>query len=329
MKAASQSRYGPPEVLSVVEVACPAPKPGEVLVRVAATTVTSGDARIRGFRSGGLFWLPMRLMLGILRPRVPIPGMEFSGEVAAVGRGISRFRVGDPVFGMTLRGANAEYLTIRADGLIAPRPDNLGDHEAAAAPFGALSALVFLRDVARLKPGERLLVRGASGAVGVFAVQLGRAAGAHVTAVCSGGNADLVRALGAATVIDHRREDFTAGDADYDVILDTVGAAPVARCLRRLRPGGRYVPIVLAAPDLAWMLITKLGGGRRVLCAIPPNGPDDLAEVAAMLAAETIRPVIGAVMPLNRIVEAHRLADSGRKVGALVVELEAEGAPAP
>lgn len=224
MKAVTCRSYGPPDVLKVEEIERPSPKHNEVLVKVEATSVTSGDVRMRAFTGAGTFWLPMRLLFGILRPRNPVPGMEFAGRIAAVGKDVSSFRVGDAVFGMRIGGANAEFVVVPEAGAIATKPDSLSFEDAAATPFGALSALAFLRDIARVRPGQKLLIYGASGAVGLFAVQLARHFGANVTGVCSTANIEMVKALGADIVIDYTTNDFTRGAVVYDIILDTVGA---------------------------------------------------------------------------------------------------------
>ena len=238
MLAVTCRRYGPPEVLKIEEVARPTTKTDEILVRVRASSVTSGDVRMRAFTGAGIFWLPMRLLFGVLRPRNPITGMEFAGTVAAVGQGTTGFRVGDDVFGMKIGGANAEFLAVRQAGAIAAKPDGLTFEEAAVAPFGALSALAFLRDFVQIKPGQKILIHGASGAVGMFAVQLAKHFGAHVTGVCSTANLELVTSLGADQVIDYSKDDFTQGPNIYDAILDTVGGASFSRSKRVLAPRG-------------------------------------------------------------------------------------------
>jgi NADPH:quinone reductase-like Zn-dependent oxidoreductase len=330
MKAATHRRYGPPEVLEVRDIATPRPRAREVRVRVAASSVTSGDARLRGCTGAGIFWLPLRLVYGLRRPRQPVTGMEFAGRVDAVGRDVVTLRVGDAVFGMTERGgANADYVTIAEDSAIAPRPAGLSDAEAAAVPFGALSALVFLRDMARLRAGERILIHGASGGVGVFAVQLARGMGAHVTAVCSAANADLVRGLGAEAVIDYARADFAAGPARFDVILDVVGGTDPARCRRVLAPGGRHVYLNFGVREMLWMLGTWILGGRRVICGLSGATRQDLDQVAALLGARALRPVIERSYPLDEIAAAHRHVETGRKRGSVVIAMDAPGRAAP
>ncbi len=319
MRAVTCRAYGPPDVLRVEDLPAPVPGARDVRVRVEATTVTSGDARIRAFRGPGIFWLPLRLAFGLRRPRQPIMGMEFAGVVDSVGEAVTRFRVGEAVFGMTMRGANAELVTIREDAAIAAWPANLTSAEAAALPFGALAALVFLRDIARLKAAERVLVIGAAGGVGVFAVQLARHFGAHVTAVCSADSMDLVRALGAAAVVDRAVEDFTAGTQRYDVILDTIGVSDAVRCRRVLRPRGRHVFLSFGLAEMLRMAWTALRPGPRVLCGFAGTTLADLRTVGELAEAGTLRPIIGHSFPLEEAVAAHRLVEAGRKRGSLVL----------
>jgi NADPH:quinone reductase-like Zn-dependent oxidoreductase len=328
MQAVLWRRYGPPEILHLGEAAMPIPGPGEIRIRVHATTVTSGDARLRGCRGAGIFWLPLRLLFGLWRPRHPIPGMEFAGEVEALGAGVTDFALGDRVFGMAPRGAHAEYLTLSATGCVAAQPRGLSHAEAAALPFGALTALVFLRDVAQWRSGERLLVHGAAGAVGVYAVQLARHFGLDVTAVCSAGHAELLRGLGAGHVLDRASQDFTQGEVPYDVILDAVGGTSFRRSRRVLAPGGRHVFVNSGLREMAQMLWTPFSGGPRVLCGLAGTAQADLLILRDLVEAGAIRPVIGHRMALRDIVAAHRLVDSGRKRGALVLQVSGEVTPA-
>ena len=321
MRAATCRAYGPPEGLAVEELPQPWPKAGEILVRVCASTVTSGDVRMRAFSGAGIFWLPMRLAFGVLRPRNPIIGMEFSGRIAAVGARVRNFSVGDPVFGVKLRGANATYLTLPETGVVALKPEGLSFEEAAAVPFGALAALCFVRDVARLKPGQRILIHGASGAVGVFAIRLAKYFGAHVTGVCSKANMSLVASLGADVVIDYQTTDFTQGAECYDVILDTVGGTRFSQTRRVLKPKGRHVFVVHALPQLLQALWTSLWGGRRVIIGISDDTREDLQLISSLVSSGKIRPVIDRIYGLRDIVEAHRYVETGRKRGAVVIDI--------
>jgi NADPH:quinone reductase-like Zn-dependent oxidoreductase len=324
MRSVTCRRYGPPEGLKVEDVHKPTPKADEVLVAVHSTSVTSGDARMRAFKGAGIFWLPMRLIFGVLRPRNPITGMEFSGRVAEVGKDVAAFRIGDPVFGMKIGGANAEYVAVRETAAIALKPEALGFEEAAVTPFGALSALDFLRDFAKLKRGEKILIHGASGAVGVFAVQLAKHMGATVTGVCSTANVEMVKSLGADAVIDYTVSDFTQTDDVYDVILDTVGGTSFSRSKRVLAPNGRHVFVVQDWPQLLQALWTSMRPGKRVICGISGgDSQEDLVEIAGLVDQGVIKPVIDQTFQLNAIAEAHRYVETGRKRGGVVVSVAA------
>ena len=320
MKAVTCRRYGPPEVLRVEEIDQPIQEANEVLIRVHASTVTSGDTRMRAFTGAGIFWLPMRLLFGALRPRNPITGMEFSGTVAAIGNSVKGFHVGDAVFGMKIGGANAQYVAVSEKGAIAAKPNNLSFEEAAAVPFGALSALAFLRDFSRLKAGQRILIYGASGAVGVFAIQLAKYFGAQVTAVCSEANSDLVKSLGADFVIDYTTVDFTKSSEVYDVILDTVGVTSFSRSKRVLSQNGRHVFLVQGLTQILQALWTSLRPGQRVISGISGgNSKEDLLFVSGLIESGKIKPVIDRTYRLNDIVEAHCFVDTGRKRGSVVL----------
>lgn len=318
MRAVTCRSYGAPDVLRIEEIPSPQISSTDLCVQVHASTVTSGDARLRGFRGPAIFWLPLRLIFGFRRLRQPVLGMEFSGVVQAAGAAVERFRPGDRVFGIVTQGAHAEYVRVACDGAIAPRPAGLGDAESAALPFGAMAALVFLRDVAKLRAGERLLVIGAAGGVGVFAVQLGRHFGAHVTALCSADAFPLMRTLGADAVLERGQE---AAMGDHDVILDTVGGLTFGQVRHRLPAGGRYVTLSYGLAELLGMLWSWLRPGPRLLCGFSGNNGADLATIAAMAEAGTLRPVISRSYALEEVVEAHRHVDTGRKRGSVVLRV--------
>jgi NADPH:quinone reductase-like Zn-dependent oxidoreductase len=321
LKAATCRTYGPPEVLQIEDVPMPSVRTGDVLVRVHASTTTSGDIRLRACKGAGIFWLPIRLVFGVLRPRNPIPGMEFAGTVAAIGEEVTTFKVGDPVFGMTIRGANAEFVAVRETGAIAAKPDRLDFASAAAVPFGALSALVFLRDFAKLQAGERVLINGASGAVGVFAIQLAKHFGAHVTAVCSGKNAGLAWSLGADAVIDYTASDFTKSKQKYDVILDTMGNISFARSKRVLSTEGRHVFLVTGLKEILQSLWTSLRPGKRVIWGTSGDSKEDLMLISTLIALGELKPVIDRSYALDEITDAHRYVETGRKRGSVVISI--------
>ena len=329
VKAATCRAYGPADDLDVEDLPQPLPGPSEVLVQVYRSTVTSGDVRLRAFKGAGIFWLPMRLAFGVLRPRNPVMGMEFSGRVAAVGERVRNFSVGDAVFGMRIGGANAGYLTLPEDAVVVAKPPGLSFEEAAAVPFGALSALSFLRDCAQMRPGQKVLIHGASGAVGAFAVQLAKHFGAHVTGVCSKANVGLVTSLGADAVINYQAVDFTQGPERYDVILDTVGGARFSRTRRVLTPRGKHVFVVHGLPEFLLALWTSLRGGRRVIVGICRDSRQDLQLISSLLSSGRLRPVVDRIYRLSDIREAHRYVESGRKRGAVVVDLGCDDTPEP
>lgn len=321
MKAWIVTRYGPPEVLELAEVPTPVPAGDEVLIRVHATTVTAGDRRVRAMEAPRGFGLIFPLVFGRGKPKQPILGGEAAGVVETVGPDAARFRPGDRVFAFsdTKLGAHAEFLLISEKKAVAHMPEGTGFEEAAALGFGPCTALAFLRR-AKVKAGDRVLVNGAAGGVGSAAVQLARHLGATVTGVTSPGNAELVRSIGADDVIDYRSQDFSGLGRTWDVIVDTVGNLTFARCRPVLAPGGRLalvaadLPATLAAPFQSF-------GGRKVLAGPTGGSRADLEFMAGLAAAGAYRPVIDRVLPFGEMREAHRLADSGRKRGSVVLAL--------
>lgn len=323
MKAAIYRAYGPPEVLSVGEVEQPVPKVTELLVQVNATTVTSGDCRIRSFKDAGIYWVPMRLVFGVFRPRNPVPGMEFSGQVVEVGAQVRQFAIGDYVFGVKVVGTNAEFVTISEKAAVTHKPESLTLEQTAAVPFGALAAYSFLHDFVRLTDGQRILIYGASGAVGVFSVQIAKILGAHVTAVCSTKNLSLVKDLGADVAIDYTNTDFTTQGAHYDAILDTVGKTSFLRCRRSLTARGRHVFVVQRAAQLFQALATSLSRGRRVICGISTDSQENLEVINRWIDEGLLKPVIDRQYSLDDIRAAHRYVETGRKRGAVVLKVQA------
>ncbi len=322
MRAVVYDRYGPPEVLRLEDVARPVPAENEVLVRVHATTVNRFDTATReaNRRSGLAISLLSRLVSGLRRPRHRVLGTEFAGEVEAVGAGVGEFAVGDRVFGTTgLRfGAHAEFLAMPVTARIAHMPPGITIEEAAPICDGALNALTCLKQ-ADLHEGRRILVNGASGASGTAGVQLAKAFGADVTAVCSTKNVDLVRSLGADKVIDYTREDFTKNGQTYDVILDAVGKQSFRRCRGSLEPGGIFLPTDGLA-NLMWALLTRRSRGKKVLFQIPPRQTkQDVLFLKELIEAGKYRPVIDQTYPLNQVVEATRYVETEQKTGNVVL----------
>lgn len=319
MKAAIYEKYGSADVVEIKDVARPEIGENEVLVMVYATTVTTADWRFRASDFPAAFWLPGRLMAGLFAPKKKILGHEFAGRVVSVGETVTRFKLGDEVFGFSDGGAHAEYLAIGEDAAITRKPANIAYDGAAAVPFGALSALVFLRDFGKLRQGQRVLVNGASGAVGSYAVQLAKHFGAEVTGITSTGNVDLVRSLGATRVIDYSREDFTRDGAVYDLVFDTVGKISVARAKTVLKDGGVFIPLVFGLTEVVQSLVSSVFGRRKVVIGVSGDTKEDLEFIRKLLETGELRPVIDGHYPLERIADAHRRVESGHKVGAAVV----------
>lgn len=321
MRAAMCRAYGPPDVVRIEEVERPEPKPGEVLIRIRATTVSSGDWRIRSLTVPRGMGFMLRAVFGFMRPRNPILGTELCGEIAATGRDVTDFKPGDVVvaFPSFPNGCHAEYRTVKANDRIVRKPDRLTVEEAAAMCFGGATALDFLRDRAKLKAGEDLAVIGASGALGSAAVQLAKHFGARVTGVCSTANVELVRSLGADRVIDYAREDYRRGET-YDVIFDSVGEASFKTHETLLKSGGRLLLLAAGLPEMLGA-IGRERDGKRVFVGPSSNTREHLEFLGALAEAGAYRPAIDQVFPLERIAEAHARVESGRKRGSVVVAI--------
>jgi NADPH:quinone reductase-like Zn-dependent oxidoreductase len=325
MKAAVYTRYGPPEVLEIKDVEKPVPRDNEVLVRVLAATVCAADWRMRKADP-----FMVRFMNGLRAPtKVHILGVELSGTVDSVGNAVTRFREGDEIFGSTgfKFGAHAEYVCLPEDGLLAMKPVNMTFEEAAAVMFGGLSALHFLRR-AKIQAGQKVLVYGASGSVGVFAVQLAKHFGANVTGVCSTANLDLVKSLGADDVVDYTREDFSRAGRVYDIVFDTVGKSGFSRSLKSLKRGGAYV-LVGGSGRLASILEVvlrgmwaSLTGAAKVISGVARAAAEDQSFLKRLIEAGRLKTVIDRRYSLDEIAEAHRHAEAGHKKGHVVILIE-------
>lgn len=326
MKAIVYERYGSPDVLQLKDVEQPVPADKEVLIRIHATTVTSGDWRLRTLHVPAGFGLMSRLVFGVRKPRKQILGSELAGEIEAVGKDVSRFNVGDQVVAFTGvgMGAHAEYRCMPESAPMALKPPNLTYVEAAPLSFGGTTALDFFRR-ARLQRGERVLVNGASGAVGTAAVQLAKYFGAHVTGVCSTGNLELVRSLGADDVIDYTAEDFTRNGVTYDVIVDTAGTAPFSRSKRSLAKRGRLLLVLAGLPDMLVIPWVTLTSTRKVIAGPAGERAEDVRFLARLAEEGHFTPVIDRLYPFDQIAEAHRYVDTGRKRGNVVVTLDQAG----
>lgn len=308
MKASVYTQYGPPEVLQFVDIPKPTPRDHEVLVKVRATTVTIGDTIMRSFKLPNITgWqkLMARLILGWHKPRRHILGMELAGEIEAIGRKVTRFKTGDVVFASTFDvnfGGHAEYKCLPEKGVIAIKPVNLTYEEAAAIPGGGQTAWNCLQK-GKIQPGQKILIYGASGAVGTFAVQLAsRHFGADVTGVCSGANFELVKSLGARQVIDYTRQDFTQSGETYEVVFDAVGKLSPAQCKKTLKPGGVYINVHADS-----------NGGEKV---------EYMLILKELIESGKIKPIIDRVYPFDQIVEAHRYVEQGHKKGNVAITME-------
>jgi len=330
MKAVLWERYGPPEVLRVGELPRPEPKNDEILIRVHAASVTLGDCELRAMKLAPWVSWMVRLAFGVIRPRKPVPGAECAGEVVAVGSGVDKFSAGDRVFGTTgfALGSYAQYKTAKANAALASVPDNLDYAEVVGIPIGGFNGLHFVR-IADVKAGEHVVINGAGGAIGTFAVQLAKLRGATVTAVDRGDKLDMLTGIGADHVIDYQQRDFT-GDGPYDVVIDVVGKADFNACMAALKPEGR---LVLGNPQFMQMMRGIAAnrrrarrGGRRVLFNLAGEPMADLEALRTMVADGTIKMVIDRHFALEDIVAAHRYVEAGNKKGIVVIDVPQERA---
>jgi len=326
MKAILITNYGSPDVLHLGEVAKPTPKDNEVLIRIRAASATKGDCEIRSFKMLWFIWIPMRLYMGVRRPRKQILGQELSGEIEAVGKDVKRFKQGDPVFGTTgfNFGAYAEYACLPAESkasddgqVLTLKPSNMTYEQAATAPVAGLVALGFMRK-ANIQHGERVLINGAGGSIGTFSVQFAKYYGAEVTVVDSAEKFDMLRSIGADHFIDYAQEDFTRNGETYDVILDVVGNSSFSRCIKSLRQMGRYL---LANPKLSQIFrglwISKTSSKRIMIGGNETT--EDLNFLKELIEAGNIESVIDRCYPLEQTAEAHRYVETGRKKGNVVI----------
>lgn len=333
MKAVVYERYGSPDVLHLTEIEKPTPKDNEILIKVYARSVGYGDLVARNFRSTtprkfnmpGPLWLLARLTFGLRKPRIRILGSDLAGEVEAVGKAVTRFKVGDQVYGYlgSNFGANAEYVCMRENGSVAHKPASMSYEEAATVPYGAMMALNLLKK-ANIRPGQKVLINGASGSIGSYALQLARHYGAEVTGVCGTQRVEMVKTLGADHVIDYTQEDFTQNGQQYDVIFDVLGKCPFRRAQNSLTENGLILYASFKLPHLLHMLRTARSRGKKVICAFSGEGFEHLDALRELIEAGAIRTVVDRTFPLEQTAEAHRYAESGQRKGHVVIT---SGAP--
>jgi NADPH:quinone reductase-like Zn-dependent oxidoreductase len=323
MKAIVQTKYGPPEVLQIQEVEKPTTKDNEVLIKVHAFTVTKYDYWVRSSTAPTGFGLLMRLASGVKKPKNPILGTELSGEIESVGKDVKLFKEGDQVFvdtGMSA-GAYVEYICMPEDGAVAIKPANMTIEEATAVPYGGLTALFFLRR-ADIQTGQKVLIYGASGGVGNYAVQLAKYFGAEVTGVCNTMKLEMVKSLGADKVIDYTKEDFTKSGETYDVIFDTVGKSSVSGCRRSLKKNGFYLLTTFGLPKLVQILWLKMTSNKNVFMGTLKETAEDLIFLRELVEAGKIKPIIDRTYPMEQIVEAHRYVEQGHVKGKVVITIK-------
>ncbi|HQV98827.1 MAG TPA: NAD(P)-dependent alcohol dehydrogenase [Bacteroidia bacterium] len=317
MKAAVYTQYGSPEVLRVKQVEKPLPRKNELLIRIRATSVNSGDWRLRKADP-----YAVRLFFGLVKPKKNILGSVFSGEVESVGEDVKQFKVGDIVFGHTDMsfGSYAEYISLPEDGSIALKPSNISHNEAAVIPFGGVAALHFLKK-AKIQPGQKVLVVGASGSVGSAAVQLAKSFGADVTGVCSTANIALVKSIGANKVIDYTKEDFAGNGETYDVIFDAVNAISVSRSMKSLNKNGIMILSAAGMSEMLQGLWISMTSNKRVLTGVISHKAADIIFLKELIEAGKFKPVIDRTYPLEQIAEAHAYAEKGHKKGNIAINI--------
>lgn len=331
MKAVLLTKYGEPEVLQVGEIELPEPKDKEIRVQVLASSVGYGDLLARRFRyvsrkefrMPAILGLATRFLFGFRHPKIRVLGASFAGRVDAIGAKVTRFRLGDEVFGYRgpLFGANAEYLCTSEEGLVALKPKAMTFEEASCVPYGALTAMTILERL-EIRPGKKVLILGASGGIGSFAVQIAKDFGAEVTGVCSTPKIELVRWLGADHVLDYTKEDFTQKETKYDLIVDIVGSVPFARSQRALTEKGVHFYVSFKTPQLLQMLWTRLRGGKRVCCGFSSETAAALERIKEKVEAGRLKVKLDKSFPLQAAAEAHRYLEAGQAVGHVALRME-------
>jgi NADPH:quinone reductase-like Zn-dependent oxidoreductase len=324
MKAIVHTKYGPPDELQLMEVEKPVPKDNEVLIKIHATTVTTTDCNVRNFTFvPESFMLFAKLMFGFKKPKINILGIDLAGEIEAVGEGVKLFKVGDQVFGSpgTKFGGHAEYVCVPDKGALAIKPANMSWEEAASLSLAGNTALFYIRDLAKIQTGQKILIHGASGAIGTYAVQLAKYYGAEVTGVCSGANAEMVRSLGADNVIDYTKEDFTKSDERYDFIFGVVGKTAFSQCKGILKPKGTYLENMMEVKDFLKVLWTSIVGGKKIKGGVSAERAENLNFFVELIESGKLKPVIDRIYPLEKTAEAFLYVEQGHKKGNVIITI--------
>jgi len=326
MKAVLHTKFGPPDELQVKEIEKPVPADNELLIKVRATSVTSTDCNVRDFTFvPGVFQIPARLfMFGVFKPRINILGIDIAGEIEAVGKNVRRFKEGDQVFGTPglAFGAHAQYTCVPEDAVLVIKPADMAWQEAAAIFLGASTALFFLREKGDIQAGHKILIYGASGAIGTYAVQLAKHFGAEVTGVCSTANLEMVKSLGADKIIDYTKEDYVESGDSYDLILDTVGKTSFSHGKRSLKKNGVFLPVVMNLTELVQIVWTSMRGGKKVKGGVAGERVEDLEFFKELFEKGELKPVIDRCYPLDQTAEAFRYVENGHKKGNVVITVE-------
>ncbi len=322
MKAILHTKYGPPDELQLKEVEKPFPKDNEVLIKIHATTVTTSDCNVRNFtfvpRS---FMLFARIMFGFKKPKINILGIDLAGKIEEIGKDVKRFKIGDQIFGSpgTKFGAHAEYTCVSEDGALVIKPPHMTYEEAAAISLAGNTALFFIRDLAKIQTGQKILIHGASGAIGTYAVQLAKYYGAEVTGVCSATNAEMVKSLGADKVIDYTKEDFTKSDERYDVVFDVVGKTTFSQCKGLLKQKGIYLENMLELKDVLKMMWTSIIGGKKIKGGVSVESVENLNFFIELFESGKLKPVIDRSYPLEQTAKAFQYVEQGHKKGNVII----------
>ena len=322
MRAVIYKKYGSVEVLQIEEIPTPEPAADEILIKIRAASVTTADWRMRSLEMPGAMKILGRLMFGIFEPRNKVLGTDVAGDIVKVGSGISSHKVGDVVFGHIGKGGHAEYAVAKETSAVIPKPETLAYEDAAALPFGALCALVFLRDFAKLKEGQRILIVGASGNVGVYAVQIAKALGAHATAVASGANADFVERLGADEFVDYKSTDIANLAQRFDVIFDTFGALSFADARKMLTDEGLFLPLNFSLGRAFINLLTGWTRKQKMITAVNGDTSDDLQRLVDLIGQRKLRPVIDQKYDFEEIREAHLHVERRSRKGSIVIQVD-------